>query len=172
MFALDMAANAVEWTDVGVLARTEVRQIVRCKDVDYTTIDQGVYPGMERGSISANNDVAPFVQDVKKFLGVKSDKAVKVYVVEAPQHGKLYPDQIRQNIWGYLPDSEYKGQDRVVFLAEANGKQMRFILNLLVGVVHDDNYDYRCRFETFEPVRLGGEQMGSGLASQYKFWPW
>ena len=151
MFTLDMAANAVERTDVGALTRNEVRQIVRCKDVSFTSIDQGIYPGQEIDSVSADNVLNPFTSDLKKILGVKSGDSVKVSIVEAPQHGKLYPIHGFPTWSGYLAEREYKGHDRVVFLAEANGKQLRIVLNLLVGIVDDDD-SHRCRFEKFESV--------------------
>ena len=155
MFAMDMVANAAEWTDVGALARTEVRQIVRCKDVSFTSVDQGVYPDREIDSVSADNVLTPFTSDLKKFLGAKPGDSVKVSITEAPQYGKLYPIPGFPTWSGYLAEREYKGHDRVIFLAEANGKQLRIVLNLLVGIVHDDD-SHRCRFEKFESVGSNG----------------
>jgi hypothetical protein len=144
-----VAAYAMESVDL--LVSNTVHQVVRCMDVD-TTMATGIPPGYEFGHVSASNIIGPLRDDLRQFLEVSEGETVNVSIVEQPKHGKLYPyPNVPIIAWGYLADYHYRGYDRVVFLVEANGKQLRVVLNLLVvNAVFDDD-PFTCRNEQFEP---------------------
>ena len=64
--------------------------------------------------------------------------SIKTTVVEPSEHGKVEYTEPAGMFWHYTPDTDYKGPDRVKFLAEAQGRRFTIIANILVHDVVDE----------------------------------
>lgn len=128
--------------------------LIQCRDVDNFAVGETI-PGHEWESVSANNLVTPYVADLKRPLRLGSKDQISVTVIEQPAHGTLHlvPNRgTKTEWWAYLSEKNYVGHDRIVFLAEANGRRVRVIHNLLVGVT-DDNNPAHCNDEKFKSIK-------------------
>ena len=69
-------------------------------------------------------------------------EAIKVTVIEPPQHGAVNRASTPPNayFWKYVPEAGFQGKDRVAFLVEAGGRRFKLITNLLVHEVVNE-YD-------------------------------
>ena len=94
----------------------------------------------------------PVLQGVLKSLGystkqIESGKvptavreAIKVTVIESPRHGTVtrFATPTNAYFWQYVPEAGYRGNDRVTFLVEVEGRRFKLITNLLVERVVDE----------------------------------
>lgn len=102
-------------------------------------------------SISATNFFSPSTSDVIQLLGAKKDDLIEVAILEKPKHGNLYPMLVIRQVWGYLSEDNYVGQDRVVFSVAHKDKKIIVIVNLLVTENTGEEFQY-CADEKFKPV--------------------
>ena len=137
-----------------------------CKDVDNISIGE-LQLGREWYSASANNDITPLiVGELYKRTGIKLSDVSSVGILEQPKHGKLYPYPNAKNVWAYISEPGFKGHDRVVFQVDGNGKKVRVVVNLLVGIT-DENNPSHCKDEKFEPVNKHNDLKQQGPSKSW-----
>lgn len=114
------------------------------------------------GSYSAHNDFGPIGPDVAKSLGFKHKlftvpelMQYKVTLLESPSHGVLREIHHDSHSWHFTPQKGYKGPDRVSFLVQGNGKQVRVAFNFLV-IPSMNEQEFKCRSFNFGGVTDAG----------------
>ena len=145
MFTMDVPYVPVQDTPI-VLAQASAPGATALPDYLLKACEEKPSAG---GSITAMNMISPagmlavqLENRGKQFTDFDAAAAsIKLTQLQGATHGKLIPQLSAKGevYYEYRSEPGYEGDDRVVFMAEFEGKRYKIVIDLIVSMVIDEN---------------------------------